>query len=166
MAAPASKTPPRCRSLPLISTTSSFVRTRNGEAPAEARVLIVSSQLPSWLEFVAVHSQPAGVKSASIPLVSQNLPVRTTASSDAAAIRSASSVLISFFKVANFGHQVMAKPPFAPLAPAPQMSASTTPTRIDGSSPAICSAVHRPVSPPPTTQTSSDWSPWSAGAAT
>ena len=56
------------------------------------------------------------------------------------------------------------KPPFRPLGPAPQYSASSTAIRTEGSRSSSASAVQRPVYPPPTIATSTSASPWSGGA--
>src|SRR5690349_8408473 len=94
------------------------------------------------------------MKSASMPCSAQNAPISATDRSEAFANRTAASGPTSLASVLILGHHVIANPPFAPLAPAPQMSASSTPTVVSGAISLMCSAVHRPVIPPPTMHTS------------
>ena len=80
-----------------------------------------------------------------MPCSEQNASMLSTASSEARAIRMPSSSPHALISVPSFDHQVVRKPPFRPLAPAPQTSASTMATSQPGSSSLIRSAVQRPV---------------------
>ena len=98
-----------------------------------------------------------------MPCSSQKRPMAETDSAACRASHTASAVGPSFFSDPNFDHIVIAKPPLRPLAPPPQTSASSTTMSADGSSSRIWSAVHSPVNPPPTMQTSQRTSPASGG---
>ena len=99
-----------------------------------------------------------------MPSRSQNAPISATAASAARATASAGRSPQRFRMLASENHIVFAKPPFRPLGPRPQPSASSRTTRAWGSSALICQAAHIPVYPPPITTTSALRSPTSGGA--
>ena len=102
--------------------------------PWRSHSAIADSHMPTWAGAVATQSQPPRRKCASMPCSAQNASMLSTASSDARAIRTPSSSPHALMSVPSFDHQVVRKPPFRPLAPPPQMSASTMATSHPGSS--------------------------------
>ena len=157
-----SSTPPRCTGEPVRAAASSPSSSRSGLAPAAAIARLVSTQAPIWLGLVAAHSQPSSAKASGMPWAWANSPILATASELRVASATAPSGPAISTSAVKCDHQVMAKPPLRPLAPAPQTSASNSATRMPGARWVSSSAVHSPVKPPPTIATSTPSSPRSA----
>ena len=112
--------------------------------PRRSQAATDGSQVSSCAGAVATHSQPLRRIRASIACSRQKSSISPIAVADARARRRPSSSPSRSTSVGSFAHHDVQKPPLRPLAPPPQMSASTMTTSQSGSSRLIWRAVQRP----------------------
>jgi hypothetical protein len=113
--------------------------------PSSIAAARIASSFASSAGFVEVITYPARPYQASTPSASHQAPIARTLSADAShAARARSSPKRSRSDGSDV-QSVSQNPPFRPLGPCPQTSASTSAMRASGSRSSTCQAVHMPV---------------------
>ena len=146
VAASAKSAPARKRGEEQRSATWSGLSPVTSSGPAVAGTEEAAScRAPSWAAAAETCMYPDLRYQASISCSSQKRP---TASTESAEARQSSSAAVSpnrSRRVAKLSHIELTKPPFRPLGPCPNRSASSTTTLAEGSASSRCQAAHIPV---------------------
>lgn len=142
VAADASKTPQRYPGALTRSLRVALSRISKGVSPNLKSASKIGFQRPSWRGQVEPQIQPTRANSMS--LASAKSAIDWIAAWDSWQRRSASSTPHCSTRASIFDHRGKAMPESRPLAPPPQISASTTAMESDGASSRSRIAVHKP----------------------